>query len=58
MPFGKREDVDEEIDEESNKKWRRKDGLQSKKVMFLTKILLCTFLRNSFFLPSWFLMKL
>ena len=34
------------VDEESNKKLNRKEGVQLKKVMPLTKILLCTFAQN------------
>ena len=42
---------------ESNRKWHRKEGVQSKKIISLTQILLCTFFCNSVFIPSWFVMK-
>ena len=45
-------------DKENNKKWHGKGGVQSKKVMTLTKIILITFFCDSIFIPSWFLIKL
>ena len=39
-------------------KWHRKESLQSKKVVSLTKTFLCTFFCSSIFIPYWFLIKL
>ena len=44
------------VDKESNNKCHRKEGVQSKK-WFSSQILLYTPFCNSFFIPSWFLMK-
>ena len=51
--LGKGEGVNEEI----NKKWHRKEGVQSRKWCPSHKFFYVLFFCNSSFIPSWFLMK-
>ena len=53
-PFSKYVIWEEEgVDEESKKKWNRKEGVYSKKVISLTQSFRFTFFCHSIFIPSW-----